>query len=587
MNTQRVEFPRRLEMLACLAVAAAVLVLLVTRDLRGIDFTDESFHAALAYRFLLGDVPFRDELAVHQTAALLTVPPLWVYDRIRGGPEGLVLFLRLAFAAFSAGLGILIWRSLLRFVRPLGATLAAAIFLVAHPAQDPSYNSLGSGFVTVSLLLGFFGGGAPSRGRLVASGLAAGLAVVAYPPMILWLAFSGMQLWLTWPAGERVRRALPFAVGASLVLLAFAGLVVAIGPRHLLDSIVRTNETANKLGGIRKILYLGRYFVLRIPILPILLVLAAWAVARVRPRLAGVRSLAFALALLGSSVGFFSHGHLRPLNEWTHALVSMSLLAPVLIAIGTKTGDARRALLSLWLGGLAAGGVSAYFTSNDPGNFAKFGRPCLVALVAAAWIVVAEESRSIRPLVRGLATALAALIVAFLGVTLEASRRHVYRDRPVAELTRRVEDGPFAGIRTSERHYELLSSLHQDLEANVPRNAYVIFFDDFPAGFLLSRRRPGICGAWVFTSADAGEARRIYVDCTREMNRTPLYGVRIAVNPREASLPERPLDERDPFQSFVRQCGTPVFRRQGLYDILRLDPRCGSSAPVPARAGGG
>ena len=574
------------EILGCLAVLVAVLAVLVARDLRGIDFTDDSFNAALAYRFLLGDVPFRDELAVHQTAALLTLPAVWLYDRVRGSSEGLVLFLRLAFVAFSAGIGIVIWRSLVRYVGAFGAALAAGLFLVVYSAQDPNYNTLGSGFVTVSLVLALLGGPSPGRRRLAASGIAAGIAVVAYPPMILWLAFFAAELWLLSPRGDR-RRLAPFALGAGAVLVAFAALIVAVGPSHGLDAIVRTNQTAKKVGGLRKLAVVCYYFALRLPTLPALLAVAAGAVARAKPKLSGFRSLAFLLALLASSLAFFAGGRLLPLDQWTQALVSLSFLAPVLLAIGVKPEEGRRDLFSLWLGGLAAGVVSAYFTSNDPGNFAKFGRPCLLTLVAAVWIVVRKDWRSRRPLVRGVAVALGSLIVAFLAVTLDASRRQVYREMPLRELTRRVEDGPFAGIRTSERRWELLSRLPRDLEANVPRNAYVIFFDDFPAGFLLSRRPPGICGVWVFTSPHVREARRIYVDCTRAMDRTPLYAVRVAVNTRDGSLPARPLDVRDPFQSYVRECGTPVFRREGLYDILRLDPRCGSSAPVPARAGGG
>jgi hypothetical protein len=72
------EHRRSWQAIACAALAAATLLVLGTRAFRGVDLTDESFHAALAYRFLLGDVPFRDELALHQTAVLLTLPGVWL-----------------------------------------------------------------------------------------------------------------------------------------------------------------------------------------------------------------------------------------------------------------------------------------------------------------------------------------------------------------------------------------------------------------------------------------------------------------------------------------------------------------------------
>lgn len=201
--------------LGCAVLLATVLIVLVWRSFRGIDLTDESFHAALTYRFLLGDVPFRDELTVHQMAALLTLPAVWLYDRVIGGPEGLVLFLRLLFVGFSALLGILIWRCLSRFINPLGAGLGAALFILVYPARDLSYNSLGSGLVTASLCLAVLETASPSRWRLPASGLAAGLATIAYPPLVLWLLFFTAQLWFMFPQNRRMRSVRLFVVGAA------------------------------------------------------------------------------------------------------------------------------------------------------------------------------------------------------------------------------------------------------------------------------------------------------------------------------------------------------------------------------------
>jgi hypothetical protein len=579
MNLTGSESRNYRQTLAGALLLALVLSLLVWRSFRSVDLTDESFHAALTYRFLLGDVPFRDELTVHQMAALLTLPAVWLYDRVIGGPEALILFLRLLFVGFSALLGILIWRCLSRFIDPFGAALGAALFLLVYPARGLSYNSLGSGLVTASLCLAVLETVSPSRWRLPASGLAAGLAAIADPPLVLWLLFFAAQLWFMFPRNDRIRSVRLFVVGAAAALLPFAVLLLAIGPGHVIESIVRTNETANKLGDVRKLLGIGKYFVIQFPILPALLAIAAYRITRAKPQLSGIRAPAFLLALVASSLGFLDGGRLRPIGEWTDALVSLSLLAPVLIVLLNDATGARRAFFALWLGGAAAGLVAAYFTSNDPSNFAKFGRPCLLALMGAAWMVAQAESRSARRITRGLGWALGCLVVLFVLVTVAQSRRQVYRDRPLQELTYRIPKGPFAGIRTSQRRYELLSRLSEDLEASVPKTAYVIFFDDFPAGFLLSRRLPGTCGVWVFTQGDNYGFRNIYVDCTRAMARTPLYAIKLAVNPREALLPLLPPEGEDPFHRFVERCGSLVARREGLYDILRLDPGCNPESP--------
>ena len=571
------------------AVVAIVAVLvLAARAFRGIDFTDESFHAALTYRFLLGDVPFRDELTVHQTAALLTLPALWLYDRVADCPDGVILFLRLLFVAFSAALGLVIWRALRGFLGDFGAALAAAIYVLVYPAQDFSYNTLGSGLSAAALFLALFGGSRSAPWRLGASGAAAGLAAIAYPPLVLWLALLAAGLVLL-PRGEQGRSPLrPFAAGAGLVLLPFAALLVAIGPGHALEAVRMTNETANKLGNFRKVLVLGYYFLLRVPIISVLLVLGADRLARARPRFAALRAPVCLVAVLAACAGFLDRqGQLRPIAEWPNGLVSLCLLAPFLIAMLRDGRESRRLLFALWAGGAAAGIVTAYFTSNEPGNFAKSGRPCLVALVAAVWLLARGEARSRRRIVRAAAGALAGIVLLFTVVALEGSGRYVYRDRPLPELTRRVLDGPFAGIRTSPRRYELVTGLQRDLEASVPAAAHVVFFDDFPAGFLMSRRSPGVCGVWVFTRGEDRAFRRIYVDCTRRMARTPLYAIRLAVDSRRPEIPLVAPDPRDPFQRFIAACGERTAGREGLYDIFRVDPLCpgAGSAAAPARIG--
>jgi hypothetical protein len=39
-----------------------------------------------------------------------------------------------------------------------------------------------------------------------------------------------------------------------------------------------------------------------------------------------------------------------------------------------------------------------------------------------------------------------------------------------------------------------------------------------------------------------------------------------------------PLRGEDPFHRFVRRCGSLIKGREGLYDILRLDPSCQAAA---------
>ncbi len=65
------ERPLRLGVVAIFGITALAVY---ARLYFGIDFTDESYYAALPYAFSLGHRPLQDELAIHQFAGLMLVP---------------------------------------------------------------------------------------------------------------------------------------------------------------------------------------------------------------------------------------------------------------------------------------------------------------------------------------------------------------------------------------------------------------------------------------------------------------------------------------------------------------------------------
>jgi hypothetical protein len=74
----------------------------------------------------------------------------------------------------------------------------------------------------------------------------------------------------------------------------------------------------------------------------------------------------------------------------------------------------------------------------------------------------------------------------------------VYRDGPISSLTWAVKSGAYAGIRTSPNKELFLEQFQNDL-ATIGRRCRIVFFRDFPAGYLLSRSRPDTNSAWIAT----------------------------------------------------------------------------------------
>jgi hypothetical protein len=55
-----------------------------------VDTTDEAFYYAMPFRFLLGDTPFLDEIDIHQTSTVFSLPFLKAFLLLRGNLEGIV-----------------------------------------------------------------------------------------------------------------------------------------------------------------------------------------------------------------------------------------------------------------------------------------------------------------------------------------------------------------------------------------------------------------------------------------------------------------------------------------------------------------
>src|ERR1700755_1139482 len=103
-NRRRVHLPYSL--LSCyfnrvtvfgVSAMALLAVLIALRITRGVDLSDESYYAIFIDDWLKGGINTSAFLSVHQTAALVVYPAAWLYTKLTGSSEGLLLFLRTIF----------------------------------------------------------------------------------------------------------------------------------------------------------------------------------------------------------------------------------------------------------------------------------------------------------------------------------------------------------------------------------------------------------------------------------------------------------------------------------------------------------
>jgi hypothetical protein len=76
----------------------------------------------------------------------------------------------------------------------------------------------------------------------------------------------------------------------------------------------------------------------------------------------------------------------------------------------------------------------------------------------------------------------------------------VYRDAAFSDLSTAIGSGPYAGLRTSLNKKLFLEQFERDLARVGPR-CRIVFFKDFPAGYLLTKAHADTNSAWIATVA--------------------------------------------------------------------------------------
>jgi hypothetical protein len=221
------------------------------------------------------------------------------------------------------------------------------------------------------------------------------------------------------------------------------------------------------------------YWYLLLPALVLLLV--AW---RYRRPLAVPLLLLLPLLCVPVSAG-------RALASYTSGLEYVghygALALPLLALVWGRT-EARRLFAAVWVPALLGGLATAWSSNNGAVNFGVGFFPSI--FVTTAFLVWALEDAAAGELAVVPALAVPALLVV-LGWP-------VYRDGPVSTLDATVSSGPFAGLQTSLNKKLFLEEMSRDLD-RISVHCKIVFFRDFPGGYLLSHSRPDTNSAWIAT----------------------------------------------------------------------------------------
>ncbi len=559
-----------------IAVAVAVLGITYWRLWYGVDLTDESFYVVEPYRFVMGARPFVDETSVtQQTTAILLYPFVRAYYAL-AGTTGIVLFVRHLQFLLSLLVALAVYVSL-RLVLDVRRTLPvalAAVAFVPFAIHSLSYDSVGSSLFTAGCLLGVRPLVEPGARRLrLLSALCLGLAAFAYPPLIIPVAVC-VAVRIALAHGNRRREAVAHGLPAlGLPTAGMASLIGIAGLSKVVDDYKRSSRFLGQGGGFTKlhriVLHEWSTFPFWYLVLPALALLAVtW---RYRRGLAVVVLAALPFLALPPRLTFFT----TSLDFVAH----YGWLALPLFVLVRRRPGAVPLFLAVWLPSLVAGVTTAYSSANGGVNFGVGFFPATI--VTSVFLVFAAEDaldRLGRRLdLRALALAPALAVLAFL---VASDTVPVYRDSSLSKLQARVTQGPYAGLLTSATKRAYLTRLQRDLAPFGPR-CTILFFDDFPAGYMLTEARPDTNGAWV--ASVAPKLVKPYQDALLRYYRRRGYpDVVVVVRriPYAARSSGRTLYYRttEPLLAAVRSPPYRLLRWRRAYAIYgRSDAACGTS----------
>jgi len=437
----------------------------------GVDFTDESYYAAMALRFISGDTLFIDELFVHQTSILPLLPFVKAYTWAFGN-EGLILFLRGLYFIFSLVFLASVLVALKKGPR-YAAALLAVVFIPLHiPAL--SYNTLGGGGLGIALFLSlaFLNDGRLWKAILAMTALA--VSELAYPPLVVpGLALVGIALLRREPRSTSLVKT--YLVTHAIAALAFSPYLLEAG-LGLVDSFVYTTQAHHHGGGWDKTSRVVS-FVFGVLTRPGALAAAGCLVA------AGITKKKWPLIFFAPCLAF-AFWSWNYSSTWS--LMAVALLAPGIYLLGPREEKDFQLLIIVWVPSLVAGVLTGWISSSSPANL-------IIGLWAAAIVSVYFLGRATpSPLPATL------VVILFLGSLFIG--RAFYCDGTFPRLTARVSSGPFRGLATTPEKLRYLQDVARDVESLETKGGQIVFYE-FPAGYLLSAMRIPVNSAWMRTES--------------------------------------------------------------------------------------
>lgn len=441
---------KKISIIVRLGVVAAVTAFLFWRCRYGIANIDECFNLSLAYRLWQGDALLVDMWDLQQFFGVVMLPLAWLYMKVVGTTDGLILNLRYLFVMSMIGMAAfhyVRWRS----YDERGAYWGSVAFALTCPfsLNNFTYNSVG--VLLFSLVITLYA--TNERKRLfdsVLCGIAYSASVLCCPFLVLAFPFFAFACWYR---KVIVREGVPFVSGCCLVGAAVFALIFS---RASLGDIIASvpnffgdNEHANRSlliiirdWGGHFLLVQGAWSFVALAAAGVIFAYQRWFDKKCFAHDGMYRKVYFL-------IGFILLGEAIVLRPWPDfPVLPASVMA--LLAMGLARDS--RLLSVIWLGVVPAFiyGFCICAGSNQ-GSFVISS--VLAASVVPACVVVSSVFGKVsRKLV------VAFFVVQVIGVAY-GHYHIVFWDAPMQRLTTTIKKGPHRGLVTTQSKASLNESV--------------------------------------------------------------------------------------------------------------------------------
>ena len=466
---------------------------------------DEQYWVAAAALSSLGGVPYYNDLHIQQTSSLLYEPFVFLYYKIFGS-YGVILFVRHLYFALALGCAYIYFRFFRAFTDVITALAIASLLIVSTWWAQPSlgYNSIGGLCFGCGALLAVLGVDQRRWKWLGWSGFFFFLSLGAYPTLLgalisLWAAIAVLRGIAKKPW---VRETL-FANGITILFL--GGFLLSLILRTSVNDLMNVYQFStahSSLGSFTMKLGYGLW--LWYKFLPpwwilgpfFILWLALWKRFDVPWQFFAV-PFAVMMAIKDPP----EPGTFHP------PMVMLLVVAgiPLLVQAARTSWKGNWTFLALFTAAFAG----TFFTcwSSALTIYTTFVTSTYALAVV---LMMASRSKLYTPWV-ALTTMVIPLIIFF--------HKNVFNQRDDAAITNEVElltSGPYAGLFTSPERAEFLNQLQSDINESTRGAKSIIFYDEFPMGYLMTDLFPATRTLWMHTLRESynvkGYIRSYYFD---------------------------------------------------------------------------